>query len=297
MLQFLADTLTPDGTWPMVNDSVPDYPINPESLIIAGARIFGVKEWLQKSGLERSGEPDRAQMSAFPDAGYIVLRGNARDYLFFDAGPMGPESMPGHGHADALNFILYGGGRPLVVDPGVYSYHDIAWRDYFRSMSVHNTVTIDKTNPCVFWGPFRVAYPPKVRLLECSENHIVGEHEGYRRLKKPVLHRRKIERKASGEWELVDSFEGNGDHDFALNLQFAPGAKAELRGLNGEVRWPDGVCLEVSCPLPLSGATATIEQGWVSSGWNLKEEASRYILRWKSKVPAESRIILRIKTS
>ena len=72
-------------------------------------------------------------------------------------------------------------------------------------MAVHNTVTIDNTDPCVFWGPFRVAYPPRARLLEWSENHVMGEHEGYRRLKKPVLHRRKIERKRleSGNWLIL----------------------------------------------------------------------------------------------
>jgi hypothetical protein len=297
MLQFLSDTQTPDGTWPMVNDSVPDYPVNPKSLLMAGARIFGVEEWLTESGEVKISEPNRTQMASFPDAGYVVLQDNPRDYLFFDAGPMGPESMPGHGHADALSFILYGGGRPLIVDPGVYSYHDTAWRDYFRSMSIHNTVTIDNSDPCVFWGPFRVAYPPKARLLEWSENRVIGEHEGYRRLKNAVVHRRRIERRTSGEWELLDHFSGSGEHDFALNLQFSVGAKVDLSGLNGDVRWPDGACLEVSCPSPSSGAAATIEQGWVSSGWNLKEEAPRFVLRWKSKVPAESRIILRIKTS
>ncbi len=208
MLQFLADTRTPDGAWPMVNDSVPDYPINPESMLIAGTRIFGEKEWLARSEEREGTKMSGGRMASFPDAGYVVLRDNAQSYLFFDAGPMGSDSMSGHGHADALSFILYGGGRPLIVDPGVYSYHDLKWRDYFRSMSVHNTVTIDKTDPCVFWGPFRVAYPPRARLLEWSENHVMGEHEGYRRLKKPVLHRRKIERKASGEWELVDDFTG-----------------------------------------------------------------------------------------
>ena len=156
-------------------------------------------------------------------------------------------------------------------------------------------MTIDNNDQCVFWGPFRVAYPPKARLLEWSENHVVGEHEGYCRLKKPVLHRRRIDRKASGEWELTDHFDGSGDHDFALNLQFSVGAKVELSGLNSEVRWPDGVCLQVSCPSPPSGAAATIERGWVSSGWNLKDEAPRYVLRWHAKVPLENRLVLKVK--
>jgi hypothetical protein len=295
MLQCLANTQTPDATWPMVNDSVPDYPVNPETLLIAGARIFGKEDWLAGSEEGRSKEREGARIDSFPDAGYVVLRDNAQSYIFFDAGPMGSDSMSGHGHADALSFILYGGGRPLIVDPGVYSYHDSNWRDYFRSMAAHNTVTIDNTDPCAFWGSFRVAYPFKARLLDWSENHVMGEHEGYRRLKSPVLHRRKIQRITSGEWELVDYFDGNGDHDFALNLQFAPGARAELSGLNGEVRWPDGICLEVSCPSPPVGASATIEQGWVSPGWNLKEESPRYILHWRSKVPLETRLVLKIK--
>ena len=277
MLQFLADTQTPEGTWPMVNDSVPDYPVNPGSALVAGALILGQEQWLgrarkgEESDLPRlmggrspdseKREQDLAQMTAFRDAGYVVLRDKTRNYLFFDAGPMGPESMPGHGHADALSFILYGEGRPLIVDPGVYSYHDKEWRDYFRSTSAHNTVTIDHHDQCVFWGPFRVAYPPKARLLEWSENHVVGEHEGYCRLKKPVLHRRSIERKASGEWELTDYFYGSGDHDFALNLQFSIGAKVELSGLNGEVSWPDGVCLEVSCPSLRLGPRQQLSEG------------------------------------
>ena len=294
MLKFLSDTQTPDGAWPMVNDSVPEYPINPESLLIAGARIFGMKDWLTGAGEGRDKEPGLAKMTSFRDAGYVVLRDNAQNYLFFDAGPMGSELMSGHGHADALSFVLYAGGRPLVVDPGVYSYHDSNWRDYFRSMAVHNTVTIDNTDPCVFWGPFRVAYPPRARLLECSENHVMGEHEGYRRLKKPVLHRRRIERKASAKWELVDNFTGCDEHDFMLNLQFAPAAEAELNGLNGEVRWPGGVCLEVSCPSFPPGAAAKIEKGWVSSGWNLKEESLRYVLRWHATVPLETRLILKV---
>jgi hypothetical protein len=310
MLQFLADTQTPEGTWPMVNDSVPDYPVNPGSALVAGAIILGQEEWLcharrgEGSDLpwltgERSPDSEKrardlAQMTSFPNAGYVVLRDKARNYLFFDAGPMGPESMPGHGHADALSFILYGGGRPLVVDPGVYSYHDTEWRDYFRGTSAHNTVTVDNNDQCVFWGPFRVAYPPKARLLEWSENHVVGEHEGYRRLKRPVIHRRRIERKASGEWELTDYFDGSGDHDFALSLQFSIGAKVELSGSNGEIRWPDGVCLQVDCPSPPPGATATIERGWVSPGWNLKDEAPRYVHRWHARAPLENRLILKV---
>ncbi|MCJ7784824.1 MAG: heparinase II/III-family protein, partial [Desulfobacterales bacterium] len=178
-----------------------------------------------------------------------------------------------------------------------FSYHDKSWRDHFRSTMAHNTVTIDNQDQCVFWGPFRVAYPPKVRLLEWSDNHVAGEHEGYCRLSKPVIHRRRIERRTTSEWEILDQFEGRGEHEFALTFQFAPGAQAEVSGVNGEVRWPDRTSLQVICVTPPAGTSASVEQGWVSPGWNLKKEAPRYVLRWRSKVPVENRIILKIKTA
>jgi hypothetical protein len=113
-------------------------------------------------------------------------------------GPMGPEHLPGHGHADALSFVLYGKHEPLVVDPGVYSYHEKSWRDHFRSTKAHNTVCIDGQDQCVFWGVFRVAYPPRVRLLGWSDEHVEGQHEGYLRLKDPVVHRRLIRKRGKG---------------------------------------------------------------------------------------------------
>jgi hypothetical protein len=234
--------------------------------------------------------------TVFEMAGYVVLHDENQNYLFFDAGPMGPRRIQGHGHADCLSFVLYKGEHALIVDPGVYSYHDKAWRDHFRGTPAHNTVAIDNQDQCVFWGPFRVAYPPKARLLEWSEDHVAGEHEGYTRLSKPVIHRRRIEKLSVEEWEILDQFEGRGEHEFALTLQLAPGAEAEINGgTSALVRWSDKVALEIIPVSPPTGSKACIETGWVSPGWNLKEEAPRYVLRWKSKVPVESKVILKIK--
>lgn len=314
MFQFLAHMQAPNGSYPMVNDTVPGYPMDPRSVLLAGGRLLGCPElvscssganpsyaaWFGGAALTRDGSKgkttSRPPVAAYPDAGYVVLQNETGNYLCFDAGPMGPDHLPGHGHADALSFILYGGGRPLIVDPGVYSYHDKSWRDHFRSTAAHNTVSIDGQDQCVFWGAFRVAYPPEVRLLEWSENHVVGEHEGYCRLRRPVLHRRRIERRTSVEWELFDRFEGRGEHDFALTLQLAPGAEAKLNGDAGvSVRWPGGLRLEIIPVSPPSGSKDSIEDGWVSPGWNIKEKAPRYVLRWRSMVPVESRLILKVK--
>jgi hypothetical protein len=323
MFQFLADTQAPDGTWPMVNDSIPGYPTDPRSVLLAGGVLFQNREFLLRGeggapgyalwltgevpsvgndvGLNDSrpndARPNDTKTKVFEEAGYAVLQDKNQSYLLFDAGPMGPGHIQGHGHADALSFVLYGTGRPLIVDPGVFSYHNKFWRDHFRNTVAHNTVAVDNQDQCVFWGPFRVAYPPKVRLLESSDNHVFGEHEGYTRFSKPVIHRRRIERRTTSEWEILDQFEGRGEHEFALNLQFAPGANAQISGVNGEARWPDGTSLQVICVTPPTRALGLIEQGWVSPEWNLKEEAPKYVLHWRSEVPTENRIILKIKTT
>ena len=62
---------------------------------------------------------------------------NARQ-LTFDAGPNGG----GHGHYDLLSFELFGYGRPLISDPGLYTY-DSDRRDWAISTPAHNTISVD----------------------------------------------------------------------------------------------------------------------------------------------------------
>jgi hypothetical protein len=312
MLQFLAYMQAPDGSYPMLNDTVPNYPLDPRSVLLAGGLLLNRPEWVLraeegdasyaawlvgKDSFGPRGGGARKELPAavaYPYAGYVVLRSGSDDQLYFDSGAMGPSHLPGHGHADALNFLLFAEGRWLIVDPGVFSYHDRQWRDHFRSTRAHNTVTIDGQDQCVFWGPFRVAYPPETRLLEWSEAGAIGEHEGYRRLNNPLVHRRSIEKKRKGEWEIWDHFSGRGKHEFVWSLQFAPEAQGEINGLNGEIRWPEGIALKVICPSSLPNAEARLEPGWVSFGWNLKQEAPRYVLRWKGQAPLESRMIIEV---
>lgn len=310
MSQFLNDMQAPDGSYPMVNDTVLGYPGDFGAITartkarldywtLAAAKDASDKgsltEFTPTTSGGEGGAPRRSGATAYPEAGYVILWGDGGDFLCFDAGPMGPEHLPGHGHADALSFVLYGNHRPLVADPGVYSYHDKPWRDYFRSTRAHNTVCIDGQDQCVFWGAFRVAYAPKVRLLGWSDDHVEGEHQGYRRLKDPVVHRRLIRKLGKGHWELLDHFEGRGVHEFALSLQLAPEARVERHGMTDAiVRWP-GLSLGISVPSPSPEMHASVEPGWVSPGWNLKTSAPRYVLQWKAKVPCDNCLILKLE--
>jgi uncharacterized heparinase superfamily protein len=340
MMEFLSATRAPDGAWPMVNDSVPGYPVDPGIVLKAGVALLGkgaavtgnatssylawfgllpaatagsgVGEALSGIGMERANPAgagnllrsktaevlppakEFAPAATFLNAGYAVLRDGDDGYLFFDAGPLGPERMPGHGHADALSIVLYGNGRPMIVDPGVYTYRAGQWRDHFRSTSAHNTVTVDAQDQCVFWGPFRVAYPVAAKILDHSSTHVTGQHEGYRRLSPPLVHRRRVELTDRGRWSIFDRFEGSGRHEFNLTLQLAEAADAQIDGLVCRACWPDGSILQIDPVSAPEKALASVENDWVSPAWNVKIQAPRYCLRWVSNVPSENSLILTV---
>jgi uncharacterized heparinase superfamily protein len=126
------------------------------------------------------------------ESGYVVLR-HAQDQLIIDAGPVGPSHLPPHAHADVLSFVLWGDGRPLVVDPGSYAYTG-PQRAMFRSTAAHNTVEVDGVDQCEFWGDFRAAFMPRIVHFDVDHRGdtiiVTARHDGYRRLSDPVEHQR-----------------------------------------------------------------------------------------------------------
>src|SRR5690606_31821478 len=104
----------------------------------------------------------------------------------FDAGPLGPDYLPAHGHADTLTFELSLNGQRVVVDSGVSTYETGPQRDRERSTAAHNTVTIDGENSSEVWASFRVGRRASVfdvRTAEGEDDIVVSAtHDGYRSL-------------------------------------------------------------------------------------------------------------------
>jgi hypothetical protein len=96
--------------------------------------------WYATDGAK--GSPPRETSHAFPYAGYYVMRSgwepDAR-WLWFDGGPFGY----GHQHEDKLEIIVSAYGKPLLVDPGNYTYERSKWRSYFIDSPSHNVVLVD----------------------------------------------------------------------------------------------------------------------------------------------------------
>ena len=82
--------------------------------------------------------------SIYKNSGYGFLYDDKLK-LSFDFGKIGDDISSAHGHSDLLSFTLQIGNQPIIVDTGTYQYHkkDIFWRNYFRSIQAHNTISIE----------------------------------------------------------------------------------------------------------------------------------------------------------
>jgi uncharacterized heparinase superfamily protein len=160
------------------------------------------------------------------ESGFAVMRDDAcGDHLIADFGRVCPDYLPAHAHADMFSFELTIGGRPMVVDSGVFEYESGEWRQWFRSTAAHNTVSIDHRDQSEMWGSFRVgrrARPRDVVWIDQPDFTAVGgAHDAYA----PLAHARWIVAvKQARLWIVVDRVMGPRGHVARSFLHLHPGA-------------------------------------------------------------------------
>jgi hypothetical protein len=234
----------------------------------------------------------RALRQEFPLGGYYVLGSefNTADEvrIVADAGPLGFLSIAAHGHADALSFTLSAAGQPVLIDPGTNCYHtQPEWRAYFRGTAAHNTVRIDGVEQSVSGGNFmwlRHARPCDVTFSRAVEGQrLTAAHDGYRRLRDPVIHRREWDYRV-GERVLVvrDEIESALDHELEMFWHFSPQSVVALSTHDATVRCGN-VSVQMRLPVELEAAVVRgvdgEKAGWVSSHFGEKSSASSLIVR------------------
>jgi len=185
MVNALAHLCHPDGEIALLNDSAHAVNSTPCRLSAYVGRVSG-------GGPYGDVLPDGA--FALPASGYYGHRQSDRSYVICDAGPIGPDYIPGHAHGDIFSFELSLNGHRVVVDSGVSDYEPGEMRRYCRSTRAHNTVEIAGEDQCEFWAVFRVARrgrPHDVTWQPTGDGfRLCGWHDGYRRLSgKPTHHR------------------------------------------------------------------------------------------------------------
>lgn len=226
---------------------------------------------------------------AFTETGLYLLQAGHLDRddrisVSFDCGPHGLEPLTAHGHADALSFTLRAFGVDVLVDPGTYDYFSYRpWREHFRGTRAHNTVEIDGQEQSEPRGLFLWGRRAASRCLDWNPSadgvaRVTGEHDGYARLADPVIHRRTLERSATGrELRVQDALLAGGRHEAAVWFHLAEQCRVKALGQNRfEIDAGRGtVTLEIDPKLSVeqfAGSESPIA-GWVSRGYHRKSAA------------------------
>ncbi len=222
MLSALDKVSHPDGGIALFNDSALGIYPSPAWLREAAGRIPA----LRLPGSAPAGGWE------LPDAGYFGFR-DGKACLICDAGPIGPDYIPGHGHGDIFSFELSLCSQRVVVDAGVFKYEPGPMRDYARSTRAHNTVEIEGRDQCEFWGAFRVGRrgrPRDVgREISSGSFSLWGWHDGYRLLPGAPIHHRRFLWSPPGVLEVEDRIESARPVRAVSRIHLHPACRIERR--------------------------------------------------------------------
>jgi hypothetical protein len=239
--EFAVHCHRPDGEIPALSDSdTGSY----RRLLRLAARLFQRSDWLYVATAGRRGTPPGATAASFESGGYFIQRsGWGREsssfaderYLIFDCGPLGDG---GHGHYDMLNVEIAAGGRPLIVDPGRYTYHadesDGTWRRWFKGTAGHNTITVDGLDQV----PYRPGRPkgPQPRATFGGRSTHPGLDVMWGEVASPcydAVHQRRILFVAGEYWIVEDRLTALTPHRYDLRFHLSPAASAEAHVYGG----------------------------------------------------------------
>lgn len=216
MLGYLRVVCHPDGQIVLFNDAAFNMGPSPGQLLDYGQHLG-----IGPVNVSEQGE----EWSHYPDSGVVCVKAGPWT-LFWDTGPIGPDHIPGHAHADSLTLELSWNRQRVIVDTGTGEYGVSPERLHQRGTSAHNTVMIDGRNSSEVWAGFRVARRARP-LGRATITHVDGQiicragHDGYKRLRGNVLHWRKI---IIDKENIVieDKIQGKGQHLAELFWQFHP---------------------------------------------------------------------------
>lgn len=256
MLRWLQVMSHPDGGIAFFNDAALD--VAPDLAVLG--------DYATALGLAAE-EPSLGVAVHLPDSGFVRLQAG-RAVLIADVDDVGPSYLPGHAHAGTLSFELSIGTQRVLVNSGTSTYAANALRLAQRGTAAHNTVEVDGLNSSEVWSSFRVARRARVSDVACGRDDgacwLQAAHDGYRRLRGKVMHRRRW-RLSAQELIVEDVLEGEPRAALA-RFHFAPGAslewrvddaEAEVRAANWYPRFGASESSSVLCVKPNGSAWST----------------------------------------
>ncbi len=219
-----------------------------------------------------SGEP--ALPRIFPDGGHVTWTPAPGAFLFLRGGPFG-WGLPGpasHSHADLLAPVLYLGGEPLLVDPGVFGYRIGADRDADRVRGAHSALDPGASVGPFPAGTFRWAGIPEDAKVHSPAPDRVQGTVPLAGPNGPLIWQRSIRYNQLDEtWIILDRLQGNPPGPVTWGFRFAPGIhiESETEGVY-RVRLASGRTLDVR--LEPVGET-WVEDAWVAPAYGRRVQA------------------------
>lgn len=221
-LRYLQHVTHPDGALAHFHDTAQHIAPSTSALVAYAAR-FGL-------------EPEPLNLP------HVIQRLKKGQWcVLFDAASHGPAYQPGHTHAGFLATEISYAGQRVFVNQGTSSYACGERRSYERGTAAHNTLVLDGQNSCDVWASFRIGKRATLygmRRIEAAEDMVIASaaHDGYR----PAIHTRHLELEESA-LRIIDTLEGEGEHDVAVYLHGAPGVKLSRT----HATLPDGTRLAI----------------------------------------------------
>ena len=194
---WLRGMTHPDGDISFFNDAT----------LGVAPTLASIKTYIQKLCPDFSWPSSSDELQIFPDSGYIRVA-FPHGVALIDVGPLGPDFLPGHGHADTLSFELSLYGQRVFVNSGISTYETNADRLSQRGTAAHNTLTINNKDSSEVWSSFRVARRARPQFqTQKTQVVIEASHDGYRRLATKNTHRRSWQF-SDQTIEITDSIDG-----------------------------------------------------------------------------------------
>ncbi len=213
MLHWLKSMSHPDGGISFFNDAA--FGVAPS--------FYELLEYAKKLNIKNINKQVK-NFEYFKDSGYVRVENNSL-VAIIDLANIGPDYIPGHGHADVLSFELSLFGKRVIVNSGTSVYGESYMRHMQRSTVSHSTVVIDEQNSSEVWGGFRVAKRAHVLDIQIKQNkenvNISAYHDGYKRLKGSPVHMRNWNFIENGI-KIIDSITGKNSHSIRLILPLHP---------------------------------------------------------------------------
>lgn len=283
-LEFSVYAHRPDGMIPALSDGDSRCFLD---LLQQGYDLYGGEDLLYVATGGAQGQPPANRSKGFPHSGYYVLRSGWGDqneayrderYMIFDCGPLGAGN---HGHLDLLSFEAYAYGRPLIMDPGRYTYDEsgsVNWRVHFRGTAAHNTVLVDGRNQTRYLPGkrrYKIQGPEPGFELNAfvTTDQLDYLHGTARSHEYPVVHERKVLFVENEYWVILDLLHAQEPHQYDLLFHLSPAAQGQvsisLSPTTLSIHSPQLVLGQPINPTVLP----SIQEGFVSHSYGTKHPA------------------------